>query len=1029
MTDRTVKVSLTAQVTGYLQGMEKARKATADAGTAAEQAARQVEQQKQAMESAGRGLMVVGAVAVAATALSVKAAIGWQSAWAGVTKTVDGTPAELAKVEEGLRSLAKVLPATHEEIAGVAEAAGQLGVAREDVVGFTKTMVDLSETTNLSADEAATSIAQISNVMGTMRREGAEGVERFGSALVALGNAGASTEAEILEMAKRIAGAAKLVGASESDVLALANAMASVGIEAQLGGGVMSRVMQRMYADVMEGGEGLDNLAKVAGVSSKEFATAFETDPVRAVDMMVKGLGRVKDEGGNVIDTMDDLGVKGTEETGVILRLAGAGDLLTDSLKLGDSAWESNSALAEEAAKRYATVESQLQVASNRVTDAAISFGQVFLPAVSAAAEAVGGFANLLGGMDPVLQGTVATVALMGGAVALAGGGFLLAVPKIAAYQSALVVLSTSSMPGVAAAAAGLTSASAKSGAALAATAKFMTGPWGLALAAAAVGVKLMVDYFDSLKATSAEVTNSLTTASDAAQIFATIGEGREWTAWQDVTAQLEDLPAVLQASAEQSGNLWARFDQTHFGAFGALKDLGTELGSLASEDLPSAQAAFRLLSAETDESEQSQWRLLNSMPGYKQALVDQAKELGINVTSTDEAANKTALLELAFGSAAPVAITASEAYLAAADEASALAGEVLTLMEAINEANGIGQDAVSSNAAFQASMAGISDEVERQKDEFIKLQEEGYEEANGTLEGFVGTLDGFTLSLDESTASGSANAAMLSGVAADAQAAALAQFEVDKTTMSAKDATDKYITTLGLSREELQKQAEANGYSAEEVQKLLDKVFAMPTERETKLLVNTALATEQLSLFKAKWDGVKITGSLFMEASNGDRSMAAAAARYTGQAQAYFANPLNKATGGTIHGPGTATSDSIPVMLSNGEEVTRTAMADKYRPLLKAINADKVDQYRGIPGLATGGTAGYAAPVQYVPSYGGGGGGGGGQSSVTISPTVSLAGATLVMSVDGRQMTAVIQEQIVSASNASASQIRRGKQ
>lgn len=86
------------------------------------------------------------------------------------------------------------------------------------------------------AGEAATSIAQISNVMGTMEHDGSEGVERFAATLVALGKAGASTEAEIVDMAQCIAGAGKLVGASESDVLALANAMASVGIESQLGG-------------------------------------------------------------------------------------------------------------------------------------------------------------------------------------------------------------------------------------------------------------------------------------------------------------------------------------------------------------------------------------------------------------------------------------------------------------------------------------------------------------------------------------------------------------------------------------------------------------------------------------------------------------------------------------------------------------------------------------------------------------------------------------------------------------------------
>jgi len=374
---------------------------------------------------------------VAGLGLAGKAAMDWESAWAGVTKTVDGTPAQMDELEASLRGLAKTLPATHEEIAGVAEAAGQLGVKRADVVGFTETMIALGETTNLSADEAATAIAQISNVMGTMEREGSEGVERFSATLVALGNAGASTEAEIVSMAQRLAGAGKLIGASESDVLALANAMASVGIEAQLGGGVMSRVMQRMYGDVKTGGEGLEELAKVAGVSSKEFATAFETDPVRAVDMMVKGLGRIKDEGGNVIDTMSGIGIKGTEETSVILRLAGAGDLLSDSLKLGDEAWKSNSALAEEAAKRYETTEAKVQIAWNNITDAAIDAGAVLLPIIAGVAETVSGMAQAFGNLPGPVKSALSVLGGVVGIAALGAGAFLSLTPRILATMTA----------------------------------------------------------------------------------------------------------------------------------------------------------------------------------------------------------------------------------------------------------------------------------------------------------------------------------------------------------------------------------------------------------------------------------------------------------------------------------------------------------------------------------------------------------------------------------------------------------------
>ena len=126
------------------------------------------------MEQAGGALVGFGTVLTGASVGMGKAAMDWESSFAGVKKTVDDTTEGYAQLSDELRGLATTLPTTHTEVAAVAEAAGQLGVAREDIVGFTATMIDLGETTNLTADEAATNIAQISNVMGTMNRDGAQ---------------------------------------------------------------------------------------------------------------------------------------------------------------------------------------------------------------------------------------------------------------------------------------------------------------------------------------------------------------------------------------------------------------------------------------------------------------------------------------------------------------------------------------------------------------------------------------------------------------------------------------------------------------------------------------------------------------------------------------------------------------------------------------------------------------------------------------------------------------------------------------
>lgn len=136
------------------------------------QAAAEAEQSSRrrvaAQEQVGRAAVAAGAAMAAGVALSVRAAVQWESAWAGVTKTTEGNARQMAALEGELRELAKTLPASHREIAAVAEAAGQLGVKREAIAGFTKVMIDLGETTNLTADEAATSIAQIANVMARL---------------------------------------------------------------------------------------------------------------------------------------------------------------------------------------------------------------------------------------------------------------------------------------------------------------------------------------------------------------------------------------------------------------------------------------------------------------------------------------------------------------------------------------------------------------------------------------------------------------------------------------------------------------------------------------------------------------------------------------------------------------------------------------------------------------------------------------------------------------------------------------------
>ncbi|TCK31238.1 tape measure domain-containing protein [Ancylobacter aquaticus] len=78
-------------------------------------------------------------------------------------------------------------------------------------------------------------------------------------------------------------------------------------------------------------------------------------------------------------------------------------------------------------------------------------------------------------------------------------------------------------------------------------------------------------------------------------------------------------------------------------------------------------------------------------------------------------------------------------------------------------------------------------------------------------------------------------------------------------------------------------------------------------------------------------------------------------------------------ATGGRIRGPGSGTSDSVPMMLSNGEYVVRASQAKKHAALLEAINSGTVGMMAAggfvaptlprMPARSGGGSVGGAAP------------------------------------------------------------------
>ena len=323
----------------------------------------------------GKAFAIGGAAIVAGGVLSINAAADFESAFAGVRKTVEATPEELDKLALSFRGLATEIPISAVELASLGEAAGALGIEGTDnIKEFVRVTALLGETTDVSAEDAATSLGVLSNVLGLT----ADDYSKFASTLVELGNAGASTESAILEIATRAGAAGELIGLSTEQVLGFSSAVASLGIEPEAAGTALQRTFIELAESVAEGGDELKTFAKIAGKSTQTFKENFEKDAGAALRDFLEGLGKL-DQGAQ-IEALKELGLDGANLTRVLLGLGNNAGLVADQLGVAEKAFDSNTALTKEAGERFKTFDSQVTLAKNTLNEVAIVIGSKLLP-------------------------------------------------------------------------------------------------------------------------------------------------------------------------------------------------------------------------------------------------------------------------------------------------------------------------------------------------------------------------------------------------------------------------------------------------------------------------------------------------------------------------------------------------------------------------------------------------------------------------------------------------------------------------
>lgn len=572
----------------------------------------------------------------------------------------------------------------------------------------------------------------------------------------------------------------------------------------------------------------------------------------------------------------------------------------------------------DNASLRLGNLKGDLEQLNGSVDTVMVTMGEAANGPLRMVVQGLTAMVNALGETDDEFQQFMFWAVTIAGGAALIGGAFFLAVPKVAAFTQGIGLL---------------TAAFPKLGAAVGIAMKATI--WLAAIGAVFTALTTWSEMAqNSLKLTGAEMKNVVSTTADGANIIKNAFSGLDGMTWDLEVGKIGDDVAVVQEKfvsledeiASFGGTIdkldkynergWGTWDPDMDKRIDRLKDLGSTFAEMADSDLPGAQKAFKMMQDDMGLTDRQMIKLIDLMPQFKDKLTELATTAGL------DASDGMVLLNLAMGEGADAAFATSiqlGSVSAAAEDSTDKISELAQQISDFAKGQFDVRDGIRNTAqAFRdlATEIDAAREAGATEAEMLDLTSEaGYK--------VTGAMDEVASSINNTASMMFAQGASIEEITGYLDSQRQAYLDMLTPIFGSTEAAQAYIDTLIATPEDISTQVNLNG-------------------------IETAENT--LKTFIQRWDGqsvqINVKSPAFIYSASGGAA--------------------GHATGGTVRGPGSGTSDSVPIWASAGEEVINARQAALWRPWLKEINAGAQP-----PRLAGGGTVDrvYAAPSHSAPS------------------------------------------------------------
>lgn len=258
------------------------------------------------------------------------------------------------------------------DLADIAIIGGQLGIAKEELGGFTEALdflsVALAKEIPGGAEQVAKALGKINGVFRVAETDGltaGQAMQKTGSAILALGQAGLATGEFLVDFTQRVAGVARVTGIALPTMLAYGAVLEEAGVSAEVAGTAIAKLIGNLAGKRDE----FFAIAKLAdaNLTIGEFTNLINTDADAALRKFFSGLQAGGKTTTQFYDILKSAQINTERYRNAVLLLATDQGKLAGKVELSTTEFEKGTKAAQQAELRNNTLGASIDKLSKSV--------------------------------------------------------------------------------------------------------------------------------------------------------------------------------------------------------------------------------------------------------------------------------------------------------------------------------------------------------------------------------------------------------------------------------------------------------------------------------------------------------------------------------------------------------------------------------------------------------------------------------------------------------------------------------------